>query len=82
MGEISIFIFTPFMLKRNYRVDFCVSVVSGGTGKEMEFEEVNHVFDPFGYGNLMGVKYSPGQWGERFSSVKATVSPGSVSVVT
>ena len=40
----------------------------------MEFEEVNHVFDSFGYGNLMGVKYSPHQWGERF--------PGSVSVVT
>lgn len=48
----------------------------------MEFEEVHHVFDPFGYGNLMGVKYSPRQWGERFAAVKATVSPGSVSVVT
>lgn len=48
----------------------------------MEIKEVNHVFDPFGYENLMGVKYSPGQWGERFASVKATVSLGSVSVVT
>ena len=82
MGEMSIFIFTPFMLKRNYRVGFYVSIVSGGTGKGMEFEEVNHVFDPFGYGNLMGVKYSPRQRGERFAAVKATVSPGSVFVVT
>ena len=48
----------------------------------MEFEEVNHVFDPFGYGNLMAVKYSPRQWGERFAAVKAMVSPGFVSVVT
>ena len=48
----------------------------------MEFEEVNHVFNPFGYGNLMGVKYSHRQRGERFAAVKATVSPGSVSVVT
>ena len=48
----------------------------------MEFEEVNHVFDPFGYGNLMGVKYSPRQRGERFAAVKATVFPGFVSVVT
>ena len=55
---------------------------SGGTGKGMELEEVYHVFNPFGYGNLMGVKYSLRQWGECFVTVKATVSPGSVSVVT
>ena len=48
----------------------------------MEFKEVNHIFGPFGYENLMGVKYSPRQWGEHFATVKATVSPGSVSVVT
>lgn len=48
----------------------------------MEFEEVSHAFNPFGYGNLMAVKYSPRQRGERFAAVKATVSPGSVSVVT
>ena len=55
---------------------FRVSIVLGRTGKGMEFEEVHHIFDPFGYGNLMGVKYSPCQWGERFAAVKATVSPG------
>ena len=82
MGERSIFIFAPFMLMRNYRVGFCVSVVSGRTEKGMELEEVHHVFDPFGYGNLMGVKYSPRQWGERFAAVKATVYPGSVAEVT
>ena len=60
----------------------CVSGVSGKTGKGMGFEEVHHIFDPFGYGNLMSVKYCPGQWGERFAAVKATVSSGSVSVVT
>lgn len=48
----------------------------------MEIEEMNHVFNPFGYGNLMDVKYSPRQRGEHFAAVKATVSPGSVSVVT
>lgn len=48
----------------------------------MEFEEVSHAFNPFGYGNLMAVKYSPRQRGERFAAIKATVSPGSVSVVT
>ena len=70
------------MLMRNYRVGFCVSVVSGRTEKGMELEEVHHVFDSFGYGNLMGIKYSPRQRGERFAAVKATVSSGSVSVVT
>ena len=30
----------------------------------------------------MAVKYSPRQREERFAAVKATVSPGSVSVVT
>ena len=70
------------MLMRNYRVGFCVSVVSGRTGKGMELEEVHHVFDSFGYGNLMGVKYSPRQWGERFAAVKATVSSCSIAEVT
>ena len=70
------------MLMKNYRVGFCVSVVSGRTEKGMELEEVHHVFDSFGYGNLMGVKYCPGQWGEHSSAVKATVSSCSIAEVT
>ena len=61
---------------------FRVSIAPSRTGKGMEFEEVHHIFVPFGYGNLMGVKYSPCQWGERFAAVKATTSSCSIAEVT
>ena len=61
---------------------FRVSIVPSRTGRGMEFEEVHHIFVPFGYRNLMGVKYSSCQWGERFTAVKATTSSCSIAEVT
>ena len=61
---------------------FRVSVVSGWTGKGMELEKVNHVFDPFGYGNLVCIKHSSSKRGKRPTAVKATVSSCSIAVVT
>ena len=48
----------------------------------MELEEVNHVFDPFGYGNLVCIKHSSGKRGEHSSAVKATIPSCSIAVVT
>lgn len=48
----------------------------------MELEKVNHVFDLFGYGNLVCIKHGSSKRGEHSSAVKATVSSCSIAVVT